>query len=82
MCLDCGNGERETGEECDDGNSDNGDGCSDDCLIEVCGAARRVCLFFVCVSHTVRRFSEYLCLLGWQHDLPVCRRLCSWNAPA
>ncbi|MFH1376205.1 MAG: NosD domain-containing protein [Candidatus Woesearchaeota archaeon] len=37
----CGNGELEEGEECDDGNLINGDGCSADCMIEgegaVCG---------------------------------------------
>ncbi len=30
----CGNGEVEPGEECDDGNQQNGDGCSAQCLIE------------------------------------------------
>ncbi len=30
----CGNGVLETGEECDDGNADSGDGCSADCFVE------------------------------------------------
>jgi cysteine-rich repeat protein len=33
----CGNGYMEEDEECDDGNNDNGDGCSDVCVIEYCG---------------------------------------------
>ena len=34
----CGNGELERGEECDDGNYEEGDGCSPECLTEVgCG---------------------------------------------
>ncbi|PKN48167.1 MAG: hypothetical protein CVU59_00055 [Deltaproteobacteria bacterium HGW-Deltaproteobacteria-17] len=39
ICTECGNGHIElnefgVGEECDDGNSDDGDGCSSECLIE------------------------------------------------
>lgn len=30
----CGNGALDKGEECDDGNSDSGDGCSKDCAAE------------------------------------------------
>ncbi|HET9063040.1 MAG TPA: PQQ-dependent sugar dehydrogenase [Candidatus Binatia bacterium] len=30
----CGNGVAEVGEECDDGNNTNGDGCRDDCTLE------------------------------------------------
>lgn len=33
----CGNGVVETGEECDDGNTNNGDGCSAECRYEYCG---------------------------------------------
>ena len=33
----CGNGKVETGEECDDGNVKDGDGCSKACKLEVCG---------------------------------------------
>jgi cysteine-rich repeat protein len=35
--LSCGNGALELGEECDDGNGEDGDGCSAHCLIESCG---------------------------------------------
>ena len=31
----CGDGVHEAGEQCDDGNGDNGDGCSANCLLEV-----------------------------------------------
>src|SRR5438128_1157895 len=34
---DCGNGVLETGEQCDDGNTVSGDGCSASCRFEVCG---------------------------------------------
>jgi cysteine-rich repeat protein len=37
MCHVCGNGIQEIGEECDDGNSINGDGCSIDCRYDYCG---------------------------------------------
>jgi cysteine-rich repeat protein len=33
----CGNGIQEPGEECDDGNDDNDDGCSNQCTQPVCG---------------------------------------------
>jgi cysteine-rich repeat protein len=33
----CGNGDLDLGEECDDGNNIDGDGCSASCLIEFCG---------------------------------------------
>ena len=35
--LDCGNGDLETDEECDDGNTNDDDGCSATCTIEHCG---------------------------------------------
>jgi cysteine-rich repeat protein len=33
----CGNGVRDAGEECDDGNGGNGDGCDEDCRPSACG---------------------------------------------
>jgi len=33
----CGNGILDPGEECDDGNNVDGDGCNAECLIEFCG---------------------------------------------
>ncbi|MDD5193465.1 MAG: hypothetical protein PHF67_02660 [Candidatus Nanoarchaeia archaeon] len=33
----CGNGKGDVGEECDDGNTESGDGCSSECIIEFCG---------------------------------------------
>jgi cysteine-rich repeat protein len=36
-CLECGNGVRQTGEECDDGDQESGDGCSESCVFEYCG---------------------------------------------
>jgi cysteine-rich repeat protein len=33
----CGDGVRDTGEECDDGNQLNNDACSNDCRIPICG---------------------------------------------
>jgi cysteine-rich repeat protein len=35
--VECGNGDLETGEECDDDNLDDGDGCNSSCAIEYCG---------------------------------------------
>jgi cysteine-rich repeat protein len=37
----CGNGNRAAGEECDDGNTTDGDGCSAHCRLEVCGNVPR-----------------------------------------
>jgi cysteine-rich repeat protein len=37
----CGNGTRAAGEECDDGNTTDGDGCSAECRLEVCGTVPR-----------------------------------------
>ncbi len=34
---DCGNGDIQPGEQCDDGNNANGDGCDSNCRLEVCG---------------------------------------------
>jgi len=52
-CTDCGNGriemiDEEIGEECDDGNTENGDGCSDLCRLERCGDGVTQEAFEVC----------------------------------
>ena len=36
-CFNCGNGEVEPMEECDDGNTDDNDGCAAGCIVEICG---------------------------------------------
>jgi cysteine-rich repeat protein len=36
-CPECPNGSTDAGEECDDGNFTNGDGCTSECILEVCG---------------------------------------------
>jgi cysteine-rich repeat protein len=38
-CPNCGDSTEQEGEECDDGNTAAGDGCSSDCTTEVCGDA-------------------------------------------
>jgi len=40
ICLNCGDLYLQPLEECDDGNADSGDGCSEVCLEEVCGNGR------------------------------------------
>ncbi len=37
LCIECGNGILEMGEECDDGNADNTDACLDTCVNATCG---------------------------------------------
>ena len=37
LVEECGNGIIEPGEACDDGNISNADGCSENCVVEVCG---------------------------------------------
>jgi cysteine-rich repeat protein len=41
--LSCGNGRTDPGEDCDDGNTTCGDGCSDLCATEVCGDGTQNC---------------------------------------
>src|SRR6185312_10280764 len=42
VCIEtnCGNGHTDVGEDCDDGNITDGDGCSHDCRQEACGNHR------------------------------------------
>ena len=37
VCPACGDGNLDSGEECDDGNTSAGDGCGPTCILEVCG---------------------------------------------
>jgi len=39
----CANGVKETGEDCDDGGTANGDDCSSTCLVEVATLIARFC---------------------------------------
>jgi fibro-slime domain-containing protein len=52
VSLDCGDGQRNSVEACDDGNNEDGDGCSADCMmIELgyrCPAAGVLCVEIVC----------------------------------
>ncbi|MCK4553333.1 hypothetical protein KAT80_03955 [Candidatus Pacearchaeota archaeon] len=46
--ISCGNGDINPGEECDDGNTDDGDGCSSTCTIEVgwnCTGEPSICIY-------------------------------------
>ncbi len=52
----CGNGKIETGEVCDDGNANSGDGCSNSCVVEPgwkCGAQNTACVADKCGDHIV-----------------------------
>ena len=47
-CGSCGDGSVDTGEECDDNNGTNGDGCSDNCVVDataMCVGEPSVCTF-------------------------------------
>lgn len=52
----CGNGQPEQGEQCDDGNTTAGDGCSPTCQVELCGTVScddgNVCTVDVCTDST------------------------------
>ena len=51
MLARCGNGVITTGEQCDDGNRNPGDGCSPQCMFEdTCGCAQGI--NFICEPHT------------------------------
>ena len=55
LCRVCGNGIQEIGEECDDGNSVNGDGCSIDCRHDYCGdGARKPIVTGISVTYLAR----------------------------
>jgi len=63
----CGNGIVDTGEDCDDGKNDNGDGCDLDCDIETgfkCSGAPSVCAQVI--------YNEVNLLTESATDIPVC----------
>jgi cysteine-rich repeat protein len=55
LCHVCGNGIREMNEECDDGNTISGDGCSSDCRQDYCGdGVRKPILNALTVTYLAR----------------------------
>lgn len=70
----CGNEVLELGEECDDGNTINGDGCSSVCDIESTSATGACCVSQTCVVQTA---SECVADSGnYQGDDSVCPDAC------
>ena len=61
ICLKCGNGVMQIDEECDDFNSENGDGCSDKCKIE---------RYWVCNQNPLVGYSECNTVCGDGYRLP------------
>ena len=54
----CGNGIPETGEECDDGNTADGDGCDSNCQVEVAGPTNDSCSSPTLVGDGTHSFSS------------------------
>jgi cysteine-rich repeat protein len=70
----CGNGKVESGEQCDDGNTTNGDGCSSTCRIEPLSCAVLKTQAYISVTNgTVTAYDKdydlYVCTAG--NDTPV-----------
>ena len=69
--AECGNGIKETGEDCDDGNTEDGDGCSSACKIEKqdCPKTKECCpaddpayIEKACTSTTYNKCEQYHCI--------------------
>ncbi len=84
-CTTCGNGTLEVGEECDDGNTLNGDGCSAECELE---CAHDKCVIGValdagcdpCVQQ-ICDVDSFCCVTSWDSDcigevVTVCGLAC------
>lgn len=65
----CGDGDREFGEECDDGANANGDGCNEFCAIEFCGDG-------------VENNNGEICDDGNVYDGDGCSSLCEVECPS
>jgi cysteine-rich repeat protein len=61
----CGNGVLETGEECDDGNLQNNDGCDNDCTIGSCIGGTGYDSTFEAIQDVI--FNGYGCTQGFCH---------------
>jgi cysteine-rich repeat protein len=68
-CAGCGNGIPEAGEECDDGNTQSGDGCSATCTLEIA----------VCGNHLVETGED--CDDGNTQSGDGCSATCQWEQP-
>jgi len=73
----CGNGALEAGEQCDDGNTADGDGCDGQCVLEGCGDHCDVCSPLADVTDLIgsnELFFGYA-VLGTDLSLPDCGTL-------
>ncbi len=85
----CGNGEREEGELCDDGNTDDDDGCSADCLDQDpnydCSNPGTACLIIAICGNGVLEGDE-VCDEGEEYQTEGCSASCDavadgWACP-
>src|SRR3989344_2497799 len=81
LCIDeqepvCSNGILETGEQCDDGNQNNNDGCSSQCIIETivcsedidCGTDGFIQGPFCLANNVTRQFQNFTCNYPGQYN--------------